>query len=146
MKTPLHEVLRSKGNEVHTVHPEASVGAAVRTMARLGVGSLVVTSCGDVVGLVSERHVLNAIARGVDSLDRTRVRDVMDPNPVVVSPDTHVGSAMALMTERYTRHLPVVADGGLLGLVSIGDLTRWMTRALETEVEALHSYIGGAYQ
>lgn len=146
MNTPLHQVIRSKGADVHTVHPEASVGAAVRKMAELGVGSLVVTSCGEIVGLVGERLVLTAIARGMDSLDRTRVRDVMEENPALVAPDTSVGTAMSLMTERYTRHLPVVAEGALLGIVSIGDLTRWVTRSLQHEVAALQSYIGGAYQ
>ncbi len=146
MKTPLQNVIRWKGTVVHTINPEASVGTAVRSMAGLNVGSVVVMNGGAVAGLLSERQVIVALARGMDSLDRTAVRDLMDPHPPLVGPDTNVGIAMSLMTERFTRHLPVVDHGVLVGIVSIGDLTRWVTRSLQGEVEALQSYIVGAYQ
>lgn len=146
MKTPLQNVIRSKGTVVHTINPEASVGTAVRSMARLNVGSVVVMNGGAVAGLLSERQVIAGLARGMDSLDRTAVRELMDTAPPLVGPDTSVGTAMSLMTERYTRHLPIVHRGELVGIVSIGDLTRWVTRSLQGEVEALHSYIVGAHQ
>ncbi len=146
MKTPLQNVIRSKGRVVHTINPEASVGMAVRSMARLNVGSMVVMNGGAIVGLLGERQVIAGLARGMDSLDRTAVRDLMDPDPPLVGPNTSVGSAMSLMTERYTRHLPVVDRGELVGIVSIGDLTRWVRQSLQGEVEALQSYIVGAYQ
>lgn len=146
MKTPIADVLRAGRGEVHTLSPEASVGTAISRMARHSVGSVVVVAKGAVVGVLSERHIIAGMANGQRALDLVPVRDLMDRAPPLIAPRTTVGEAMSLMTERFTRHLPVVDSGALVGLVSIGDLTRWVTQELRGEVEALHSYIGGSYQ
>lgn len=144
MNTPVRIVLAQKGPVVQTIEPDAPIELAVRRMAELGVGSVVVLQGDAIVGLLSDRHVLQGLARGAGRLDRAAVCDLMQTRPPTISPDTPVGWAMALMTERRTRHLPVVEGGSLCGLVSLGDLTRWLTRSLEVQVESLQRYITGA--
>ena len=145
MHSPIHRILIDKGHQVHTIAPTASVCDAVRAMSRHGVGSLVVEIDGAVLGLIAERDLLiRCVGAGRDPRT-TLVAEVMQADPVVISPQTLVGEAMSLMTDRRTRHLPVVQGSRLVGLVSIGDLTRWMTRHLQDQVEHLERYISGAY-
>ncbi len=145
MHSPISWVLNEKGHVVHTISPTATVCEAVRAMRAHAIGCLVVTEGGRVAGLVAERDVLmRCIASGREAR-HTPVRDVMTEAPQVVTPSASVGDAMTEMTDRRTRHLPVVDGDDLVGLVSIGDLTRWMTRHLEGQVRTLESYIQGAY-
>lgn len=145
MQTPVRQVLEHKGRVVHVLPPTASVAAALELMLAEGVGSVVVCEGARVVGLVGERHVLVAVASGRCNPLSTSLAEVMDTEPPVVSPEVPVSRAMALMTDRRTRHLPVIDGGHLVGLVSIGDLTRWVSRALNQQVEELHKYIVGEY-
>lgn len=145
MHSPISWVLNEKGHVVHTISPAATVCEAVRGMRNHGIGCLVVTETGRVVGLIAERDVLmRCIAAGREAR-YTPVRDVMTLDPPTLRPDSTVGDAMTAMTDRRTRHLPVVDGDDLVGLVSIGDLTRWMTRQLQGQVQSLESYIQGAY-
>ncbi len=145
MRTPIRQVLEHKGRVVHVLAPTTSVATALELMLGEGVGSVVVCEGARVVGLVGERHLLAALASGRCVPLSTSLAEVMEPDPPAVSPDVAVGTAMALMTDRRTRHLPVVDDGHLVGLVSIGDLTRWVTVTLHQQVEDLHRYIVGEY-
>lgn len=145
MRSSIGSVLKEKGTTVHTVSPSATVCDAVRTMADLGVGSVVVYEAPAVLGLLTERDVLLRVVREARHPRQTAVAEVMETDPVVVTPDTTVGEAMALMTEHRTRHLPVMDGGQLVGLVSIGDLTRWVTEGLHAEVVRLEQYITGTY-
>src|SRR5215218_3039929 len=118
------EIVRSKGRNVATVHPEQTVRSAVREMKHWGIGALVVTKDGQhLSGIVSERDVVRALVDAPDVLDQ-RVADIMTTSVVTCSPDDSVTHAMALMTQRRHRHLPVVVDGELAGIVSIGDLVK----------------------
>jgi len=139
------DVLFYKGHEVYTVIPEATVRSAISTMARHNVGALVVLSWRRrVIGMFSERDVLWRVVHENRSPD-TLVVEVMTRNPVLITPDTPIRDAMRLMTERRTRHLPVIdRDQELCGLISIGDLTKWITRDLEQHVGELASYICGS--
>ncbi len=144
MQAHVSDVLFHKGHQVHSVQPDATVRSAVDMMARLNIGALLVLSANrHVIGILSERDVLWRIVNE-SRPPETLVVEVMEEDPAVVSPDTHVPEAMRLMTERRIRHLPVVdRDRRLVGLISIGDLTKWVTRDLENHACNLASYICG---
>jgi len=145
MRSPLSWVLREKGTVVHTIPPTASVNTAVSRMAEHGIGSVVVKEGPMVLGLVTEREVLLRVVGEARDPRTTSVGEIMIPRPAVAAPSTTVVEAMSMMTECRTRHLPVVDGIRLVGLVSIGDLTRWLTRDLADEVDRLECYIRGAY-
>jgi CBS domain-containing protein len=144
MQGRIADVLFYKGTHVYSILPEVTVRAAVDMMARHNVGALVVLSWKrHVVGMFSERDVLWRIVHERRSPD-TPVASVMTRDPHTILPDTSVSDAMRLMTERRIRHLPVVdQERTLQGLISIGDLTKWVTRDLENHVGELASYICG---
>lgn len=145
MQTPVREILASKGAVVYTIPPTASVQQAVQLMEDHGIGSVVVTDGREIFGLVTEREVVLRVVRHAEDPTRTVVVGAMVTPVPTVTPDTTIGQAMELMTDRRSRHLPVMEDGRLVGLVSIGDLTRWITRNLEHQVDTLERYIAGAY-
>jgi CBS domain-containing protein len=137
MLTLLREILKEKGETVHTAGPEEPVSAAVRRMAELRIGALPVTYNGRLVGIFSERDVLVRIVD--DGLDpqRTPVADVMTPQPESVAPTTTLEAAMRLMSVRGFRHLPVLDEGRLVGLVSIRDLNDWLIREQQSSIDRL---------
>jgi CBS domain-containing protein len=106
-------------------------------------GSVLVVDRGVLMGIFTERDVLQRIAEMRRDVDETRVSEVMSQNPVVAAPHHTVGRTLALMTQRRVRHLPVVRDGRILGVVSIGDLVWSITTDLRHEVHDLHTYIHG---
>lgn len=145
MHTQLAVLVERKGPAVHAVPPSATVLDAVRGMNREKIGALLVRDGERVVGIFTERDVLTrVIDRGLDPA-ATRVAEVMTSSLVTVGPRTTVGEAMAVVTEKRCRHLPVMDGDRLLGLVSIGDLTRWVTHHQAWHIEDLVRYITGAY-
>ena len=146
MHARIRDVLFYKGHQVFTVSPEATVRSAVDLMAQHNVGALIVLSWRRrVIGMFSERDVLWRIAHESRSPDDTLVVEVMTREPVMITPEMPVPEAMRLMTQRRIRHLPVVdPEDGLTGLISIGDLTNWVTRDLEQHVGELAAYICGS--
>jgi CBS domain-containing protein len=144
MQSHVADVLFHKGHQVYCVQPDATVRSAVDTMARHNVGALIVLSAhGHVIGILSERDVLWRIVHESRPAE-TLVIEVMAQDPILVSPDMRVSDAMRIMTERRVRHLPVVdRERRLVGLISIGDLTKWVTHDLETHAVDLASYICG---
>jgi CBS domain-containing protein len=137
----LAEILEEKGGEVFEIDAESSVFAAVCRMVELNVGSLLVTANGDVVGIVTERDYLRRVAAEGRRERETPVREIMTSSLIVVTPDTTVDECMALMTDRRIRHLPVVAEGRVVGLVSIGDLVEFKSRQQAFEIQYLTDYI-----
>ena len=137
------EVLRAKGRAVVTIQPEQSVGSAVRVMKQGGVGALVVTRDGShLIGILSERDVVRALVDDPAVLER-RVADIMTANVVTCTPGDTVTHAMTLMTHGRHRHLPVVVDDRLDGIVSIGDLVKVRLEELELESRVLRdAFIG----
>ncbi len=138
-------VLADKGRQVYTVSAKTTVREAVRVMNQNGVGALLVVDGERPVGMFSERDVLRRIVDAGRDPNTTRVAEVMTGNPVVVEPSTTVEQAMGIMTQRRCRHLPVVEAGRVTGMVSIGDLTRWVSLNQETHIQHLVDYITGAY-
>ena len=129
------EILRNKGADVITIWPGASLRSAVDRMTKRNVGALVVVDDdGKVVGMLAEREVVRALADSAERALGESVADVMSRRLIMCGPDDRLADLMAVMTEHRVRHLPVVADGHLAGLVSIGDLV--MARLGELEFES----------
>ena len=136
------QILTTKGNDVYSIGPDASVADLVADLHRYRVGALLVRgAAGDLVGIVSERDVVRAMASTSGATDST-VAALMTTDVVTVSYDASVADVMRLMTERRFRHLPVLdEEGTLIGLVSIGDVVKNRIDELEAEREALVEYI-----
>jgi len=142
MKT-VRGLLEVKGYDVHTIAPGATVLDALQRLAAADVGALPVTERGHLVGILSERdYARKVILRGRHSKD-TLVRDVMTPDPVCVEPSQPVELCMALMTQRRVRHLPVLQDGKLIGIISIGDVVKAVIDEQKFEIQQLEQYIHG---
>jgi len=136
-------VLAEKGRQVYTIEKGVTVSQAVREMNEKGVGALVVTESGRPIGMFTERDVLRRVVDADKDPAMTRVSSVMTRNVVAIAPADRVEEVMALMTERRMRHLPVVESGQLIGLISIGDLMRWVTLNQEDQIRHMTEYITG---
>ncbi|PAX06939.1 CBS domain-containing protein [Sphingomonas lenta] len=134
-------ILRTKGSEVVTLPPSASVSGAVALLSERRIGAIPIVEGEQVVGVFSERDVMYCLAvKGAAALELS-VGDVMTAPARTVTPDEPVLGALSLMTQRRIRHLPVVDGGRLVGLVSIGDLVKYRIDRIEQEAEAMRSYI-----
>ncbi|HBQ14211.1 MAG: CBS domain-containing protein [Sandaracinaceae bacterium] len=143
MERHVDEVLRVKGREVASISPEATVLAAVRSMNEKRIGSLLVMRNDQAVGILTERDVLvRLVVRRIDPAT-VRVGELMSTSLTTIHPQMTIKSALRMMTEQRKRHLPVVDGGRLVGLVSIGDLTKALGEDLEREVQDLTHYIHG---
>lgn len=138
-------LLDEKGSDVHSVPPNATVWDASRAMAERRVGAVLVMEEGRVAGIFSERDLLVRVLLAGRDAKATPVSEVMSKDLVYITPDTPIREAMAVMTERRCRHLPVIGDGGLLGVVSIGDCTRWHSRDQEYTIRHLEDFIHNKY-
>lgn len=135
-------LLRNKGDDVVTVPRTTTVADVVATLAEHRVGALVVSDDGTLVdGIVSERDVVRALAEHGGSLLDHEVATIMTSEVVTCGLQTTVDELSSSMTERRIRHVPVVVDGALVGIVSIGDVVKDRIRDLETETQTLHEYI-----
>jgi len=138
-------VLKQKGQNVWHVSPEACVYEAIEIMAEKHAGALMVVSEDRLVGVVSERDYARKVILQGKSSKQTQVRQIMTSPAIVVAPGQTVEEAMRTMTNNHIRHLPIVENGVLLGVVSIGDLVKWIISAHEHTISQLNSYIAGAY-
>lgn len=134
-------ILGGKGHEVVSIDGDRTVAEAVTLLAGRRIGAVPVMAEGRVAGIFSERDVIHGLAReGAAALDR-KVREVMTAPAITVAPDESVLGALALMTRRRVRHLPVVEGGTCIGFVSIGDLVKYRIDRIESEAEAMRAYI-----
>lgn len=145
MNTRIRDILHRKGEGVYSVGPLSTVIDAVNTMNDHHVGSVLVCEGGDPVGVFSERDVLVRVVAAHRDPRQTLVRDVMTTRLYTAAPDDTLLEVMRLMTDRRCRHVPVMEGERLVGLVSIGDLTKATQYNLRQEVRELSSYIGGPY-
>lgn len=135
------QILQYKGGEVYRITPDASIYDALKMMADKGVGALVVTDATGVLGIYSERDHVRKVDLGGLCSQKAFVHQVMSTEICYVTPETTVDEGMALMTENRCRHLPVMRDGKLIGLVSIGDLVKASLDEKEFVIQQLQRYI-----
>jgi CBS domain-containing protein len=140
----VEQILRGKGKRVATVAPQATIADAVATLQRERVGALVVSRDGIAVeGIISERDVIHGLARLGVRLLEAKVDELMTRRVFTCTPVDSVAELMAEMTERRIRHIPVLRDGALAGIVSIGDVVKMRLDEMEYETSSLRSFIAG---
>jgi CBS domain-containing protein len=139
----IRQVLDKKGHEVFSVGLDETVYDSIKKMADKNVGSLVVMEGNKLIGIITERHYArNVVLKGRAS-PTTPVRDIMETNVVFARPDQSVEECMAIMTEQAVRHLPVIEQGNVVGMISIGDLVKEKIRDQTFVIEQLVQFIHG---
>jgi CBS domain-containing protein len=141
----ISEVLGRKGGNLWSVAPNATVFEAIQLMAEKNVGALLVLEGTGLVGLITERDYTRKVALKGKSSKETKVREITAEKPLTVTQNDTVEHCMRLMTEHRVRHLPVVEEGKVTGIVSIGDLVNWTIRAQSVAITQLEGYISGHY-
>jgi len=142
MKLVKH-LLDSKGRHIISVAPDSSVLDAIKLMAEKTVGSLVVMNDEELVGIITERDYARKVIIKGRSSETTRVAEIMSPNVLTTSSAETVNTCMEMMTELRIRHLPVVEDNRIIGMISIGDLVEAIISDQQEEIEQLEQYISG---
>jgi CBS domain-containing protein len=138
----LKELLDKKGASAVTVPGSSTVGMAIRTMYQNRVGSVIVASdSGMPLGILTERDIMRLYAEGKSAFETLRVEDCMTTNLVLGSPDDRISEVLGIMTEKRFRHMPVVQDNQIMGIVSIGDLVKAKLEETAFEAQALRDYI-----
>ncbi|MGC4120743.1 MAG: CBS domain-containing protein [Myxococcales bacterium] len=145
MNDTLRRVLAKKGSRVLSVAPQDTVFHALQLLAQHNIGALLVMDGAQPVGMFSERDYARKVALLGRVSKETLVREVMGAPLLTVPPDFTVDLALAYMTDRHLRHLPVLESGRVLGMVSIGDLVNWIISAQTETIARLNEYIAGQY-
>ena len=140
----IHQLLENKGSEVWLTSPDASVFEALQLLAEKNIGALLVLRNGELVGIVSERDYARKVALHGKTSMKTPVKEIMSDNVVTVGPENTVEEAMAIMTDKHIRHLPVLEGDNIVGVVSIGDLVKVIIADQEFTINQLENYISGA--
>ena len=138
----LSELLEEHHASVHSVHPDVSVTECVRQMNEQQIGAMLVVEDDQLLGIFTERDAITKVLGGELEPSFTKVSAVMSNNPICVTPSTTLDEAMALITNQRIRHLPVVQDGKVLGMVSSGDLTHWLVEDRSGEIRELVDIAG----
>jgi CBS domain-containing protein len=140
---PISMLLHHKGSTVWHVAPETTVFEAIKLMATKNIGALLVMSGATLVGIFTERDYTRKIALQGKTSKETQVWEIMPKEIIFTRPDDSVENCMKLMTEQRVRHLPVVENGKVLGIVSIGDLVNWIISTQNATIAQMEQYIGG---
>ena len=141
----IRSILKRKGNEIWSIAPQQTVYEAIERMAQKGVGALLVISAGKAVGIVSERDYARKVILRGQSSRTTLVNEIMTSPVVCATPDQGVQECMGIMTKNRIRHLPVMENEKVVGMVSIGDLVKWVVSEQEETIEQLQNYISAKY-
>jgi len=139
----ISQILKDKGDRVVTIAPDATIAEAVDVLQRERIGAIVVQEKEELVGILSERDVAHGLAEHGAEVLAKRVADLMTREVVTCTPESRVQEIMKEMTVRRFRHLPVIKDGALVGVISIGDVVKNRLEELETETTMLQEYITG---
>ena len=140
---PVSALVHSKPHTLWSIAPDAMVFDGIKLMAEKNVGALLVMSGDRLVGIFTERDYTRKVALQGKSSKETRVKEILSPKVVTVGPDHSVEECMRLMTEYRVRHLPVVENDRVLGIVSIGDLVNWTIFAQSATLDQMEQYISG---
>jgi CBS domain-containing protein len=139
----VRNILESKGNNIFSVEPSTIVYSAIETMAQKNIGGLLICEDGKLVGIFTERdYARKLILKGKSSKDTT-IGELMTKNPFTVTLDSSIEECMELMSNRRIRHLPVLDNGQLIGVISIGDVVRFIIEEQKSIIAHLESYIAG---
>lgn len=137
----VRNILKQKGNLVFTISPDSSVYAGLETLQEKNLGGLVVVEDGKLIGVFTERDYARKVILKGRASKETLVRDIMDSNPVYVNPDHTLDDCMQLMTNKFIRHLPVMENGALVGIISIGDIVKYIISEKDFIIENLENYV-----
>jgi CBS domain-containing protein len=140
---PVSALLRQKGSVVWSITPEATVFEAIKLMADKNIGALLVVSGDELLGVFSERDYTRKIALQGKTSKETRVREILSDKVISVTPRDSIEECMRLMTEHRVRHLPVLDDKKIVGIVSIGDLVNWIISSQDATIAQMEQYISG---
>jgi CBS domain-containing protein len=145
MDTPVAALIERKGSAVHAVASTITIAEAVAEMNKRRIGCIVIVDAGRVAGIFTERDVLRrVVGAGIDP-KTVLVGDVMTKDVHTISPETTIVQTMELFAEKRCRHIPVVEGGQMRGLISIGDISRWVADTSKAEAEHLKNYIAGGF-
>jgi CBS domain-containing protein len=139
----IQTLLKKKGYDVWRIAPDASVYDAIHLMAEKGVGALIVMDGQKLVGVISERDYARKIILEGRSSENTKISEIMSTEVITVGPDSRIEECMAMMTERRVRHLPVLDGDELLGVISLGDLVKYIIAEQQFVIEQMERYIAG---
>ena len=135
------DILRVKGSTLFTVSPESALAEAVTTMAEHDIGSLVVMTHGDLIGMLTFREVIRAVVKNGGQLGSTLVRSVMDDAPLTCTPETDINEVRRMMLGRHARYMPVMNGKQLMGVISFYDVAKTVVEAQDFENRMLKAYI-----
>jgi len=141
----IRDILKKKGHEVWSITPKSAVYRAIEVMADKHVGALVVIDGDKVVGIISERDYARRVILSGRSSKETRVEEIMASPVIFVEPNHAVDECMRIMTNNHIRHLPVIQQEKVIGIVSIGDLVNWIISAQDHTIRLLENYVTGKY-
>jgi len=142
----IDQILNDKGREIISIKADSSLAEAARTLDQKKIGAVVALEDGGaIIGVLSERDIVRQVARNGEVALNMTVGDAMTRDVITIESTTNVDVAMQLMTDRRVRHLPVLRNERLVGVVSIGDLVKWKIAETEAEAEAMKSYLSAQY-
>ncbi len=137
------QILKTKGNAVCSVSPDSMVIDALKLMAEKNIGAVIVTENNKLVGIFSERDYARKVVLKDKASDSTRISEIMTSNVYTVKTSSSIDDCMKIMTDKNFRHLPVVDDGKLMGVISLGDAVRFVIEEQKDTIKNLESYISG---
>ncbi|MBD3615111.1 MAG: CBS domain-containing protein [Gracilimonas sp.] len=139
------EILNQKGRDIYSVQPDETVYKAIEKMAEYNIGALLVMESGKLTGIVSERDYRNKVILKGRTSKTTAVKEIMTEEVIRVTSSDTVNLCMQLMTDKKIRHLPVVDEEKVVGVISIGDVVKTVIAKQKVEINSLRDYIGGGY-
>ena len=139
----VRNLLEKKGNAVYSISPDSSVYDALEELEEKNLGGLVVVENGKLIGVFTERDYARKVILKGRSSKETIVRDIMSSRPIFVSPDNTIDDCMQLMSDKHIRHLPVLENDKLIGVISISDIVRYIINEKDFIIENLEHYITG---
>ena len=147
MKEPLSTLLKAKNNRICTMLPINTIAQCIEKMNQENIGAVLIVDQNEkIVGMFTERDILRKIFTKQIDIHKTQVSEVMTTQLVFAKPESTIEEAMATFTQKRFRHLPIIENNKLVGVISIGDITKWIISSQQAEINYLSEYIHGAYK